>query len=196
MSRGPSRFRQQDVTRAVKAVVAAGLSHLPRHLLFRVLAYRLQADVLGDLDRECQRLLDRSASPEDAGQRAVGLPKMPTKQGCFSGRTVTHALKRHGRTDGAPGHDFRPRKLTAACELLAALLATARWRSRLSSSSRELVASPRARWRRLARPCRSFASVPILVGGQVAGPLRAARFTRRGNGRPGRPVTAWGAGSL
>jgi len=47
--------------------------HLPRHLLFRVLAYRLQADVLGDLDGESQRLLDRSVSPEDAGQRAVDL---------------------------------------------------------------------------------------------------------------------------
>jgi hypothetical protein len=45
--------------------------HLPRHLLFRVLAYRLQADVLGDLDTESQRLLDGSVSPEDAGQRAV-----------------------------------------------------------------------------------------------------------------------------
>jgi Protein of unknown function (DUF2924) len=39
--------------------------------LFRVLAYRLQADVFGDLDGESQRLLDRSDSPEDAGQRAV-----------------------------------------------------------------------------------------------------------------------------
>jgi Protein of unknown function (DUF2924) len=48
-------------------------SHLPRHLLFRVLAYRLQADQLGDLDRESQRLLDRSGSPENAGQRAVDL---------------------------------------------------------------------------------------------------------------------------
>jgi hypothetical protein len=47
--------------------------HLPRHLLFRVLAYRLQADHLGDLDGECQRLLDRSDSPEKAGQRAVDL---------------------------------------------------------------------------------------------------------------------------
>src|SRR5437588_851372 len=47
--------------------------HLPRHLLFRVLAYRLQADHLGDLDGESQRLLDRSASPEDAGQRALAL---------------------------------------------------------------------------------------------------------------------------
>jgi Protein of unknown function (DUF2924) len=44
---------------------------LPRHLLFRVLAYRLQADQLGDLDGESQRLLDRSGSPETAGQRAV-----------------------------------------------------------------------------------------------------------------------------
>ena len=45
--------------------------HLPRHLLFRVLAYRLQADHLGDLDGESQRLLDRSGSPETAGQRAA-----------------------------------------------------------------------------------------------------------------------------
>ena len=50
-------------------------SHLPRHLLFRVLAYRLQANVLGDLDGESQRLLDRSVSPEDAGQRAVKLAR-------------------------------------------------------------------------------------------------------------------------
>jgi hypothetical protein len=46
---------------------------LPRHLLFRVLAYRLQADQLGDLDSESQRLLDGSGSPEKAGQRAVDL---------------------------------------------------------------------------------------------------------------------------
>ena len=45
--------------------------HLPRHLLFRVLAYRLQADRLGDLDAESQRLLDATGSPEDAGKRAV-----------------------------------------------------------------------------------------------------------------------------
>ena len=43
--------------------------HLPRHLLFRVLAYRLQADHLGDLDGESKRLLD--LPPEAAGERAV-----------------------------------------------------------------------------------------------------------------------------
>jgi hypothetical protein len=45
--------------------------HLPRHLLFRVLAYRLQADRFGDLDGESQRLLDSAGSPEDAGKRAA-----------------------------------------------------------------------------------------------------------------------------
>jgi Protein of unknown function (DUF2924) len=35
---------------------------LPRHLLFRILAYRLQADRLGDLDQETVRCLDRIAS--------------------------------------------------------------------------------------------------------------------------------------
>jgi hypothetical protein len=39
--------------------------HLPRHLLFRVLAYQLQADQLGDLEAETVRLLYRSGSPEN-----------------------------------------------------------------------------------------------------------------------------------
>jgi hypothetical protein len=45
--------------------------HLPRHLLFRVLAYRLQSEQLGDLDADTVRLLDRSGSPERVGQLAV-----------------------------------------------------------------------------------------------------------------------------
>ena len=36
--------------------------HLPRHLLFRILAYRLQADQLGDLDADIRRSLDRIGS--------------------------------------------------------------------------------------------------------------------------------------
>lgn len=46
-------------------------AHLPRHLLFRILAYRLQADGLGDLDPETMRLLDRSESPAAAGKLAA-----------------------------------------------------------------------------------------------------------------------------
>jgi hypothetical protein len=52
--------------------------HLPRHLLFRVLAYRLQADRLGDLDTESQRLLDGAESPEDVGRRAVAADRLIT----------------------------------------------------------------------------------------------------------------------
>jgi hypothetical protein len=36
--------------------------HLPRRLLFRILAYRLQADRLGELDADSRRLLDRIGS--------------------------------------------------------------------------------------------------------------------------------------
>jgi hypothetical protein len=36
--------------------------HLPRHLLYRMIAYRLQAEGLGDLDRDTQRFLDKIAA--------------------------------------------------------------------------------------------------------------------------------------
>jgi hypothetical protein len=52
-------------------------AHLPRHLLFRILAYRLQADRFGDFDAESQRLLDRSESPEKAGQQAASQTRAP-----------------------------------------------------------------------------------------------------------------------
>ena len=45
--------------------------HLLRHLLMRVLAYRLQADRLGELDAESQRLLDGSTSPEQVSARVT-----------------------------------------------------------------------------------------------------------------------------
>ncbi|HEV7441451.1 MAG TPA: DUF2924 domain-containing protein [Steroidobacteraceae bacterium] len=41
--------------------------HLPRHLLFRILAYRLQADQLGDLDADTRRLLARIGSGSSEG---------------------------------------------------------------------------------------------------------------------------------
>jgi hypothetical protein len=47
--------------------------HLPRHLLFRTLAYRLQADRFGDLDDASRHLLDHPDSPEKAGQNAAHL---------------------------------------------------------------------------------------------------------------------------
>src|SRR5712671_7650120 len=39
-------------------------AHLTRHLLFAVIAYRLQADRFGDLDRETKQVLDRTDARE------------------------------------------------------------------------------------------------------------------------------------
>ena len=47
-------------------------SHLPRHLLFRILAYRLQVDLLGDLDAESLSLRGGAETPEKAGQPSPG----------------------------------------------------------------------------------------------------------------------------
>ena len=55
--------------------------HLPRHLLFRILAYRLQADQLGDLDAGSQRLLDRigSGSLDETDRLVADLHKSRTE---------------------------------------------------------------------------------------------------------------------
>src|SRR5215831_6789615 len=68
--------------------------HLLRHLLFRILAYRLQADHLGDLDPESQRLLDRSESPEKAGQRAVAQRSVGVRPGTVLGRGWNGQMQR------------------------------------------------------------------------------------------------------
>ena len=52
--------------------------HLPRHLLFRILAYQLQADHFGDLDTGTRRLLDHSESPVAAGKLAAELNQRRT----------------------------------------------------------------------------------------------------------------------
>jgi Protein of unknown function (DUF2924) len=47
----------------------AAPSHLPKNLLLRVLAYRAQAAVFGDLDKATARLLDRIADDVGSGKR-------------------------------------------------------------------------------------------------------------------------------
>ena len=44
--------------------------HLPRHLLFALLAYRIQSDALGDLDKQTIQLLKRIASAGPSGEVA------------------------------------------------------------------------------------------------------------------------------
>jgi hypothetical protein len=62
--------------------------HLPRHLLFRILAYRLQADRMSDLDSASRALLDHSGSPEEAGRSAVDSrrPAVTVRPGTVLGR--------------------------------------------------------------------------------------------------------------
>src|ERR1700712_3958219 len=46
-------------------------AHLPRHLLFAILAYRIQADRLADLDHETKQVLDRTDA-KDTGATMSG----------------------------------------------------------------------------------------------------------------------------
>ena len=46
-------------------------AHLPRHLLFRIMAYQLQADRFGDLDKDTQRLLDRFCDEPKGADKSV-----------------------------------------------------------------------------------------------------------------------------
>jgi hypothetical protein len=70
--------------------------HLPRHLLFRILAYKLQADRLGDLDNESRHLLDHSGSPEKAGQKVANLVRQiaDVRPGTSLGREWNGRLQR------------------------------------------------------------------------------------------------------
>ena len=55
--------------------------HLPRHLLFRILAYQLQADTLGDLGADLRRLFDRigSGNPDQTDRLVADLKRSKTK---------------------------------------------------------------------------------------------------------------------
>jgi hypothetical protein len=47
--------------------------HLPRNLLFAIIAYRIQIDRFGDLDRETRQLLDRTGAKESGASMAARL---------------------------------------------------------------------------------------------------------------------------
>jgi len=60
--------------------------HLPKTLLLRVLAYRVQAAALGDLDKATARFLDRIADETRSGQR-VDVP-VPDRAGLKPGTVL------------------------------------------------------------------------------------------------------------
>jgi hypothetical protein len=59
--------------------------HLPRHLLYRMIAYRLQAERLGDLDRETERFLDRVAAGTRNGDELQAGRDHPSRHGLQPG---------------------------------------------------------------------------------------------------------------
>src|SRR5215472_19250431 len=54
--------------------------HLPRHLLFAVLAFRIQADRLGDLDHDTRKVLDRAYANESGSAMADRLQSLDRKR--------------------------------------------------------------------------------------------------------------------
>src|ERR1700693_4435707 len=52
--------------------------HLPRHLLFAIIAYRIQADRFGDLDHETRQLLDRTGAKESGAAMSGRLGSFDT----------------------------------------------------------------------------------------------------------------------
>src|ERR1700730_5311926 len=55
-------------------------AHLTRHLLFAVIAYRLQADRFGDLDRATRQVLDRTVAKETAPAMSARLASFDQKR--------------------------------------------------------------------------------------------------------------------
>jgi hypothetical protein len=55
-------------------------AHLPRHLLFAIIAYRIQADRFGDLDHETRQLLDRIGAKESGAAMSARLVSFDQKR--------------------------------------------------------------------------------------------------------------------
>jgi hypothetical protein len=54
--------------------------HLPRHLLFAIIAYRIQADRFGDLDHETRQVLDRTGAKESGAVMSARLVSFDQKR--------------------------------------------------------------------------------------------------------------------
>src|ERR1700730_8542442 len=54
--------------------------HLPRHLLFAIIAYRIQTDRLGDLDHETRQVLDRTDAKDTNVEMAARLVSFDQKR--------------------------------------------------------------------------------------------------------------------
>src|SRR5207248_11517149 len=62
--------------------------HLPRHLLFAIIAYRIQADRFGDLVHETRQLLDRTGAKEPGTAMSARLVSLDQKRITLTPGTV------------------------------------------------------------------------------------------------------------
>jgi Protein of unknown function (DUF2924) len=63
-------------------------THLTRHLLFAIIAYRLQADRFGDIDHATQKVLDRTAAKEAGPVTVARLASFDQKRAALTPGTV------------------------------------------------------------------------------------------------------------
>jgi hypothetical protein len=71
-------------------------AHLPRHLILAMVAYRLQADALGDLDAETMRLLKRIGSAgSDSGLVSLTDAFDQRRRDLLPGTILTREWKGH-----------------------------------------------------------------------------------------------------
>ncbi len=63
-------------------------AHLTRHLLFAVIAYRVQADRFGDLDHQTKQVLDRTVAKEASALTSTRLASFDQKRTELSPGTV------------------------------------------------------------------------------------------------------------
>ena len=63
-------------------------AHLTRHLLFAIIAYRIQADRFGDLDHETKQVLDRTVAKETGPVTSARLANFDQKRTELSPGTV------------------------------------------------------------------------------------------------------------
>src|SRR5258707_3399161 len=54
--------------------------HLPGHLLFAIIAYRIQADRFGDLEHETRQMLDRTSAKESGATMSARLVSLDQKR--------------------------------------------------------------------------------------------------------------------
>ena len=62
--------------------------HLPRHLLFAIIAYWIQIDRFGDLDHETRQLLDRTGAKESGAAMAARLVSFDQKRSELTPGTI------------------------------------------------------------------------------------------------------------